>query len=111
MKIKSNNVVENPNVKIYEYPELGENLGSAYAIINGEYPGNGKWARNRKCDMWYLCCSGKGTVEFKDGRTFPLEKRIIIYIPKDTWYRVYGEELKIWVLTQPPWNKDQYEIR
>ena len=64
---------EHENVKVLEYPNLPTNspnkvVGVAFAVINGIYPGENKWARNREVDMWYLAIGGKGVVGFKDGK-------------------------------------------
>ena len=102
-------------MKVLEYPDLptyssNKVVGVALAVINGIYPGENKWARNREVDMWYLATSGKGVVELKNGKRTEIAEGEVVEIPKGEWYRVQGENLKIWIITIPPWYSGQYEI-
>lgn len=101
-------------MEVREYGGLSGGMDIGVAEIRGEYPGGGKWARNREVDtMTYFVLFGAGRVEFDGGATYDLTTSDCLFIPRGQGYRVTvakGEVLEVLMASNPAWRVDQYEV-
>ncbi|MFA5075188.1 MAG: hypothetical protein WC436_03745 [Candidatus Babeliales bacterium] len=84
-------------------------LGIAQAVINGRYPiDSNKKALNTKCDLVYFVLSGNGIVHTKD-QNFTIETNDALFLSKNNWYWVQGDNLKTLLISAPEWTVEQYK--
>ncbi len=113
--IQSKKIVsQNGTIQVFEYGKIDEGLDLAVALIKGEYPGGGKWAKNTKVEtMTYYVISGEGVFEFENGEKLDLKSKDCIFIKKGQGYRIKsheGKKLEVLMASNPCWDAEQYLI-
>lgn len=95
---------------VWEYQFAREHVGFATAHINGRYPAaEGSRALNEACDHIYFVLSGSATVHCVDGDFF-IECGDALFLERNKWYWVEGNDLMIAVVSTPDWVLGQHKI-
>lgn len=94
---------------VWEYPFAREHVGLATAHINGRYPEEaGTRALNEACDHIYFVLAGSATVHCADGDFF-IEQGDALFLERNQWYWVNGNDLTIAVISTPDWTPEQHK--
>jgi mannose-6-phosphate isomerase-like protein (cupin superfamily) len=108
--IKRNAVIKahSATCTIKEYNFKRKNLDLAVATINGRYPEGHTKVVNTTCDMIYYVISGNGMVHHETG-DFLIHVGDSVFLKKNKWYWVEGENLKVVIASTPAWFVGQYK--
>lgn len=106
-RIPGEEVSNGPTCTVTEYGKIGDNADLAEAMINGRYPEAG-FGLNRESDMMIYVVSGSGAV-VQEGTGFEIHPQQAVSIDKGTKYYFEGNNLRILMISSPPWSPEQYE--
>ena len=91
-----------------QYPTVFEHHSTGTAHINARFPVIG-FAKENEVDQSLYVENGVGVAYVRDTE-FPLEPGDVLSIPRKTPYWIEGEELKLVVVSSPPWFLEQHEV-
>lgn len=82
--------------------------------INGYYPSDGEWARNKVAEEQVIIAQGRGGVAIRGvGYTeldMSLDTKRAVVIPAGAWFRWQGD-MTISMVCRPAFDPEYYEVR
>lgn len=91
-----------------EYPIDDHEIDCAIVKVNGQYPGNNKFAVNEKSKELLFVVEGEGTIEIKNGEIKEFGKYDTILIDRGELYR-FNAHASFCVVCTPPWTPEQHK--
>ena len=87
-----------------------KDIDCAFIRLNGEYPGDNKFAMNTICKELVFCIEGSGTLEMKFGNKYRFEKFDAIVLEPGEIYRFSESHCGLVVVCDPAWDPNQQKI-